>query len=80
VGKVTLREKTLGNGKNALYLDIYPPIKNPKTGKLTRKHYLKMHIYSKPLTSLERQFNKEVLMMARIVCAQKQLEIYKFYL
>ncbi len=74
--RVTLRQKQIGNGRIALYLDIYPPIENPKTGKLTRKHYLKMHIYSRPKTDIERQFNKYTLGLAETLKAKKQLEIY----
>ena len=32
--KVTLRFRMLATGKETLYLDFYPPIEDPETGKL----------------------------------------------
>ncbi len=37
--KVTLREKKLSSGKVSLYLDFYPPIIHPVTGKQTRREF-----------------------------------------
>ena len=34
--KVTVRRRPIKNGQTSLYLDFYPPIRNPKTGKLTQ--------------------------------------------
>ena len=31
--KVTVRKRPIKNGQTSLYLDFYPPIRNPKTGK-----------------------------------------------
>jgi len=45
--KVTLREKKLTNGKISLYLDFYPGIPNPITGKETRRDFLKLYIICK---------------------------------
>lgn len=38
--KVTLRRKPIKNDRQSLYLDFYPPVKNPSTGKLTRREFL----------------------------------------
>lgn len=47
--KVTLRERLYEKtGHIALYLDYYPPIRNPKTMKQTRREYLGLYIYAKP--------------------------------
>jgi integrase len=42
--KVTLRQKPISKGRQSLYLDIYPPITHPRTGKLTRREFLDMSI------------------------------------
>jgi hypothetical protein len=42
--KVTLREKQLANEGNFLYLDFYPPITNPDTGKQTTREYFTLYI------------------------------------
>ncbi|MBN1988732.1 MAG: site-specific integrase [Bacteroidales bacterium] len=43
--KVTLREKIISNGRKSLYLDFYPEIIHPDTGKLTRREFLGMYVY-----------------------------------
>lgn len=73
--KVTLREKSLKNGKLSLYLDFYPPILNPETGTKTRREFLGLHIYVHPKTETERAHNKETKMLATHVQAKRQLEI-----
>ena len=35
--KVKLRQKPISGNRLALYLDFYPPIPHPETGKPTRK-------------------------------------------
>ena len=47
--KVTLRERLYEKtGHIALYLDYYPPIRDPKTMKQTRREYLGLYLYAKP--------------------------------
>jgi len=43
--KVTLREKYISNGRKSLYLDFYPEIIHPDTGKITRREFLGMYVY-----------------------------------
>lgn len=73
--KVTLREKKLKNGKFGLYLDFYPPVINPETGKATRRDHLKLYVYARPKTEEERDFNKETRMLAESIRSQRQLEL-----
>jgi len=75
MSSVTLRRKTNNHEKCSLFLDIYPPIPHPDTGKLTRKHYLKITVYARPRTELERSYNKETLDLAEHVRALRQLDI-----
>src|SRR3954466_718035 len=44
--KVTLREKPLRHNRNSFYLDFYPPIVHPKTGKMSRRLFLDLFVYS----------------------------------
>ena len=46
--KVTVRKRPIKNGQVSLYLDFYPPVRHPKTGKLTRREYLGIYIYANP--------------------------------
>jgi integrase len=84
ISKVTLRRKEMKDGKASLYLDIYPPIISPKTGKPTRREYLKLHIFQNPKGTFEKEHNKENLRIAEAIRQQKQNflnkpEIYSDY-
>ena len=73
VSRVTLRRKSINKGKASLYLDIYPPARRPDTGKLVRKHYLKIFVYLKPKTELERFHNRETMELAIHLAAKRQI-------
>lgn len=75
MSKVTLRRKKIGKGRIALYLDIYPPVPNPDTGAMTRKHYLRIYVYEKPRTELERLHNKETMELAETIRSRRQIEV-----
>lgn len=72
--KVFLREKKLLHGKKGLYLDFYPPIMHPETNKQTRREHLRLYVYEKPKTELEREHNKETRMLGDNIRSQRQLE------
>ncbi|PXY01866.1 integrase [Marinifilum breve] len=59
--KVTLRKKAISKGRYSLFLDYYPAIRNPATMKMTRREYLGIYIYQNPKTTIEKEYNKEVL-------------------
>ena len=59
--KVTVRKRPIKNGQLSLYLDFYPPVRHPKTGKLTRREYLGIYIYANPTERFEAEFNKTML-------------------
>ena len=62
---VTLRTRLLSDKKRkSLYLDFYPAITDPDTGKLTRRKFLNSYITVRPKTDLERQINDERLTAA----------------
>ncbi len=73
--KVFLREKKISKGRKSLYLDFYPPIKNPNTGKETRREFLGLYIYEKTKTPFETQHNKETKNIAEGIRNQRYFEI-----
>jgi len=58
-----------------LYLDFYPPIPNPETGKLTRREFLGLHLFEKARNPFDKQHNKETEELAQNIRAKRQLEI-----
>lgn len=75
MSKVFLREKKLLHGKKGLYLDFYPPIINPETGKPTRREHLKLNVYSRPANQSEKDHNKEMRLLGEAIRAQRMIDI-----
>jgi integrase len=75
--KVTLRMKPISGSRQTLYLDYYPAIPHPVTGKLTRREFLKLYTYEKAKTEPDRRHNKETLQLAQAIRAQRQLAVQK---
>lgn len=73
--KVFLREKPITKGRKTLYLDFYPAIIHPDTGKSTRREFLGMYIYAKPRTGVEKEHNKETRLLGEKIRSMRQLEI-----
>lgn len=65
--KVTVRKRPIKNGQLSLYLDFHPPVRNPKTGKTTRREYLDIYIYANPTEKFEAEFNKTMLRNAELI-------------
>ncbi|MBO5804402.1 MAG: hypothetical protein J6R25_04935 [Bacteroidales bacterium] len=75
--KVKLRQKPLADGKLSLYLDFYPPIADPVTGKKTRREFLQLHIWEKPKGSLQRQHNADTLFVAEQIRFERENALLK---
>jgi len=73
--QVTIRTKPISKGRQSLYLDIYPPIPHPETGKLTRKVYLGLYLIDKPKNDLDREHNKQTKKLAENIKAKRLLDI-----
>ncbi len=73
--QVTLRTKPISKDRQTLFLDIYPPVPHPETGKLTRKVYLGIYLYDKPKNDIEKEHNKSTKKLAENIKAKRQLEI-----
>lgn len=65
--KVTVRKRPITNGQTSLYLDFYPPIRNPKTGKLSRREYLGIYIYTNPSEPFQVEYNKSMIQKAELI-------------
>ena len=65
--KVTVRKRPIKNGQVSLYLDYYPAVRHPKTGKPTRREYLGIYIYAHPKNEMEREFNNDMLNKAEAI-------------
>jgi hypothetical protein len=66
--KVTVRKKPISKGRYSLYLDFYPPFRNPETMKMSRRETLGIYIYQKPKNLMEKQYNKDLLLEIIIKC------------
>jgi integrase len=75
--KVTLRMKAISGSRQTLYLDYYPPIPHPVTGKLTRREFLKLYTYDKAKIEADKRHNKETLSLAGTIRAQRQIAVQK---
>ena len=75
--KVTVREKQISKGRKSLYLDFYPAIKNPSTGKNTRREFLGFYTIDRPKTETERKTNKENKIKADEIRAKRHLSVQK---
>lgn len=73
--KATLRKKKIKDDKESLYLDFYPPILHPGTGRPTRREFLKLFIYHRPKNDAERLHNKETKSLAENIRAKRQIAI-----
>jgi integrase len=73
--KVTLREKKISNGRKSLYLDFYPAIRNPNTGKNTRREFLGLYVLEKPRSPIDTKHNKDTRNLAKSICNKRFLEI-----
>lgn len=65
--KVYLRKYKISKGRESLYLQYYPPIRNKRTMKMVQKEMLGLYIYENPQGEEEIQHNKNTLHKAKAV-------------
>lgn len=75
--KVKLLQKPIKGNRQCLYLDFYPPIENIKTGKLTRREFLRLYIADKPKTTIEKQHNTDTLRIADSIRIKRENDLNK---
>jgi hypothetical protein len=66
--------RPLKTGRISLYLDHYPPIIHPESGKITRWEYLDMYLYNPPRDEMEKRHNKDMETLARSIASNRQLD------
>ena len=66
--KVFLRRKEIKGDRISLFLDFYPPIRNPHTNRLSRRETLGIYLYAKPSSAREREFNASMEEKAEAIC------------
>ncbi len=84
ITKVNLRQKKISKGRKSLYLDFYPPIPHPETGKPTRREFLGLYIFEKPKTPIDKKHNAETLKIGESIRQKRENflnkpEIYSQY-
>lgn len=75
--KVKLREKKISGNRQSLYLDFYPAIPHPETGKLTRREFLGMYLFEKAKNPIDKQHNKETLQRAEQIKQKRENHLNK---
>ncbi|CAN5197958.1 site-specific integrase [soil metagenome] len=73
--KVHLRKKPIINGRTSLYLDYYPAIPHPNTGKDTRREFLGLYLFNRPKTPADKEQNAETLALAETLRARRQIDV-----
>lgn len=56
--RATLRQKAISKDRKSLYLDFYPAIPHPKTGKPTRREFLGLYLFNKGKDPINKQDNR----------------------
>lgn len=72
--KVKLRQRELPSGKITLYLDFWPPVRNPRTGESSRREYLGIYLSKDPK---DRKANNEKLRIAEAIRSEREIAILK---
>lgn len=73
--KVKLRKKPISKGRLSLYLDFYPAIVNPKTGKKTRREFLNIYVWESPRSASEKREDKNKLKEAEAIRIKREYEL-----
>jgi integrase len=75
--KVSLRQKKISKGRASLYLDFYPQIIHPSTGKPTRREFLGSYILEKPSNNNDKLKNSQTLLIAEQIRHRRENELNK---
>jgi integrase len=75
MANVTIRKKKIANQRLSLYLDYFPPIISSKTGKETRREFLKLYLHEFPMDELQKRQNKQNLEFAEIIRAKRLIQL-----
>lgn len=62
--KITIRQKPITKGRTSLFLDYYPPLRDPNTMKLVYKEFLGIYLFQNPENQIQKEYNEEMLLKA----------------
>ena len=72
---VNLRSRDKRNGLKSIFLEFYPGYRDSETMELRRRRALGMYIYAQPQTAAEKEYNRQIMEKAEIICCQVYLEV-----
>lgn len=75
--KVSLRSKKISKERVSYYLDFYPAIPHPQTGKTTRREFLGLYAPEKPKSFADKDEAKQIKALAENIKASRQINIAK---
>ena len=75
--KVFLRQRKLNSGKITLYLDYYPPLRDPVTQDRVFRDYLGIYLVDNPKFAIEKEANKDKLRQANAIRSERELAIIR---
>ena len=75
VTKVKLRQKKISKDRHSLYLDFYPAIPHPETGEPTRREFLGLYLFDKPIDETQEQDNKENLQLGEQIRQKRDKQL-----
>ena len=73
--RVFLRKREYKNGTISLYLDFYPPIRNPRTGAESRREYLNLYLIKNPKSRMDKEANAVVMAQAEAQRAEREIAV-----
>jgi integrase len=75
--KVKLRKKKISENRQSLYLDFYPSILHPETGKQTRREFLGYYVFDNAKNPFDKQHNKNTLQIAEQIRQKRENNLNK---
>lgn len=75
--KVKLRKKKITGNRQSFYLDFYPPITHPETGKPTRREFLGLYLFENTKNPIDKQHNKETEQLAEQLRQKRDIQLNK---
>lgn len=67
--------ETMSKGRISLYLDYYPAIRNPRTGRMSRREHLGFYIYAQPKNSIEQEYNEAIIQKGELIRCRRQEQV-----
>ena len=75
--KVKLRKKKISGNRQSLYLDFYPAIPHPETGKPTRREFLRLYLFDNAKNPIDKLSYKETLQIAEQIRQKRENHLNK---